>query len=266
MMPNSGKTSAFHAKKGRKAHLGRLKSKQPMLVTSKDELGSSECCGSAGTGETGGCSSEEKSEDLRFGHISMMGRRRVMEDAVSVAPPRKVGEEYAFFAVYDGHGGSRAAEICSERMHKYLDRHVEKAKKSPKEKSLNWEKVMEGCFRSMDEVVGKDKKGDDEVMEGASTVSETIVGSTALVVLVGPEVVVANCGDSRAVICSGGVAVPLSSDHKPDRPDEKERVEAAGGNIINWNDWRVEGVLATSRCLGTFMASFFWQTNLLLKI
>ena len=28
------------------------------------------------------------------------------------------------------------------------------------------------------------------------------------------EIVVANCGDSRAVLCRGGVAVPLSRDHK----------------------------------------------------
>ena len=41
------------------------------------------------------------------------------------------------------------------------------------------------------------------------------MGSTAAVVVVGKEeIVVANCGDSRAVLCRGGVAVPLSRDHK----------------------------------------------------
>ncbi|KAL2524955.1 putative protein phosphatase 2C 24 [Abeliophyllum distichum] len=203
---------------------GELESHQPVSATLQANLDSCQCSSesssSAPKGETGAAA-----EGLNFGHISMMGRRRVMEDAVSVAPPGKVGGEYVFFAVYDGHGGCMAAEICSERLHKCVDENVEKEKKSPEDKSFNWEKVMMECFRSMDEVVAKDKSGDDEV-------------------------VVANCGDSRAVLCSGGVPVPLSSDHKPDRPDEKERVEAARGNIINWNGWRVEGVLATSRCLG----------------
>ncbi|MBA0872966.1 hypothetical protein Goshw_024350 [Gossypium schwendimanii] len=44
--------------------------------------------------------------------------------------------------------------------------------------------------------------------------------------------------------------MPLSFDHKPDRPDELERVEAAGGRVINWNGYRVLGVLATSRSIG----------------
>ncbi|KAF3448697.1 hypothetical protein FNV43_RR09410 [Rhamnella rubrinervis] len=64
------------------------------------------------------------------------------------------------------------------------------------------------------------------------------------------EIVVANCGDSRAVLWRGGAAVPLSRDHKPDRPDEMERIEAAGGRIIDWNGCRVLGVLATSRSIG----------------
>lgn len=77
------------------------------------------------------------------------------------------------------------------------------------------------------------------------------VGSTAVVAVVGGEVVVvANCGDSRAVICRDGVAVPLSNDHKPNRPDELDRVEAAGGRVINWDGYRVLGVLATSRSIG----------------
>lgn len=37
---------------------------------------------------------------------------------------------------------------------------------------------------------------------------------------------------------------------QPDRPDELERVEAAGGRVINWNGYRVLGVLATSRSIG----------------
>lgn len=37
---------------------------------------------------------------------------------------------------------------------------------------------------------------------------------------------------------------------QPDRPDERERVEAAGGRVINWNGSRVVGVLATSRSIG----------------
>ncbi|KAF9613665.1 hypothetical protein IFM89_009553 [Coptis chinensis] len=36
---------------------------------------------------------------------------------------------------------------------------------------------------------------------------------------------------------------------KPDRPDEMEGVEVVGGRVINWNGYRVLGVLATSRSI-----------------
>uniref|UniRef100_A0A453F5U0 protein-serine/threonine phosphatase n=1 Tax=Aegilops tauschii subsp. strangulata TaxID=200361 RepID=A0A453F5U0_AEGTS len=39
---------------------------------------------------------------------------------------------------------------------------------------------------------------------------------------------------------------------RPDRPDEMERVEAAGGKVINWNGYRILGVLATSRSIGDY--------------
>ena len=44
-------------------------------------------------------------------------------------------------------------------------------------------------------------------------------GTTAVVALVdGDQVVVASCGDSRAVLCDArGNAVPLTTDHKPDQ-------------------------------------------------
>ncbi|KAG1346432.1 putative protein phosphatase 2C 8 [Cocos nucifera] len=104
---------------------------------------------------------------------------------------------------------------------------------------------MAASFLRMDGEVSAASAG-----SGAEAAERT-VGSTAVVAVVGPRrIVVANCGDSRAVLSRGGVAVPLSSDHKPDRPDEMERVEAAGGRVINWNGYRVLGVLATSRSIG----------------
>jgi hypothetical protein len=44
----------------------------------------------------------------------------------------------------------------------------------------------------------------------------------------------------------------LFNDDQPDLPDERERIEAAGGRVIDWNGNRVLGVLATSRSIGTY--------------
>ncbi|GLI60105.1 hypothetical protein VaNZ11_002148 [Volvox africanus] len=78
-----------------------------------------------------------------------------------------------------------------------------------------------------------------------------MVGSTALVALVGTRKVwLANCGDSRAVLCRAGKAIQLTDDHKPEREDEAERVEKAGGQVLFWNGHRVMGVLAMSRAIG----------------
>lgn len=46
-----------------------------------------------------------------------------------------------------------------------------------------------------------------------------------------PMLVTANAGDSRAVLCRNGVAVPLSKDHKPGLKGETERILKAGGKV-----------------------------------
>lgn len=62
---------------------------------------------------------------------------------------------------------------------------------------------------------------------------------------------VANCGDSRAVLVRrDGSAVPMSIDHKPNRDDERARIEAAGGRVVHFGTWRVEGILAVARAIG----------------
>eukprot|EP00802_Teleaulax_amphioxeia_P021873 Tamp_22264.p1 GENE.Tamp_22264~~Tamp_22264.p1 ORF type:complete len:284 (-),score=33.99 Tamp_22264:235-1086(-) len=76
-------------------------------------------------------------------------------------------------------------------------------------------------------------------------------GSTSVVLAVTSRyIMVANAGDSRAVLMDGNTAVPLSCDHKPSRPDEMRRIEKAGGFVMQLGVPRVNGVLAVSRALG----------------
>ncbi|KAM3263174.1 protein phosphatase 2C 51 [Capsicum annuum] len=181
-----------------------------------------------------------ESKELKYGFISMIGRRRVMEDAIKVGVRVRVrvmdNNEFMFFGVYDGHGGSRVSLACRERLHYIIEEELLELNR------MDWEKVMMTSFSRMDEEVRG--VGYEEDMGRT-------VGSSAMVVMVGKEVVVvANCGDCRTMLCNRGVTVPLSHDHKADRPDEKKRVEAAGGKILNWKGSRVQGVLATSRSIG----------------
>ncbi|CAN4085758.1 unnamed protein product [Withania somnifera] len=172
------------------------------------------------------------------GSISLIGRRREMEDAVSVKPGFliKGSRKYDYFGVYDGHGGSRVAHACRDFLHRLV---IQQVLEEKDDESINWEKVMNESFCKMDEKVNE---------EGTEMAT---MGSTAVVAVVGEEeFIVANCGDSRAVLSRAGVALPLSVDHKPDRPDELDRIENSGGKVINWNGQRILGVLATSRSIG----------------
>lgn len=50
-------------------------------------------------------------------------------------------------------------------------------------------------------------------------------------------------------------AFPLSEDHKPNRTDERQRIESAGGVVVWAGTWRVGGVLAVSRAFGELYLS-----------
>ncbi|CAE7707452.1 unnamed protein product [Symbiodinium pilosum] len=86
-----------------------------------------------------------------------------------------------------------------------------------------------------------------------------LVGSTAIVALVDKAggrrtVTVANCGDSRAVLCRNGNAVELSEDHKPELNSEERRIRQAGGSVkLIGPCHRIDGWgLNLSRALGDF--------------
>ncbi|KAH7295104.1 hypothetical protein KP509_27G032500 [Ceratopteris richardii] len=117
-----------------------------------------------------------------------------------------------------------------------------------------WENSMRETFLRIDREVcprNVDSADHHHHREGVSQSFSDTVGSTAVVaVLSCRHIIVANCGDSRAILCRKGQAIPLSEDHKPDREDELTRIEAAGGRVFCWNGWRVFGVLAMSRAIG----------------
>ncbi|KAL0304390.1 UNVERIFIED_CONTAM: putative protein phosphatase 2C 76 [Sesamum radiatum] len=60
-------------------------------------------------------------------------------------------------------------------------------------------------------------------------------------------------------VCLFGIfdAIPLSEDHKPNRSDERKRIESAGGVVMWAGTWRVGGVLAMSRAFGNRMLKQF---------
>ncbi|WKY03091.1 hypothetical protein Q1695_016413 [Nippostrongylus brasiliensis] len=94
-----------------------------------------------------------------------------------------------------------------------------------------------------------DEDGEEVAIPGGLETPGEDSGTTACVCLMNKDrIVVANAGDSRAVLCRGGTAVDLSMDHKPEDDIEKTRIVNAGG-FVN-EDGRVNGGLNLSRAFG----------------
>ncbi|CAN4095555.1 unnamed protein product [Withania somnifera] len=204
-----------------------------------------------------------------WGCTSICGRRPEMEDAFATVPrfmkiplqmligdrvhdglPRRLSHLTThFFGVYDGHGGSQVANYCRDRIHAVLAEVLETSMMNLNDESIrrncqeHWNRAFTNCFLKVDTEIGGDTNHEP--------VAPETVGSTAVVAIVcSSHVIVANCGDSRAVLCRGKEPMALSVDHKPNREDEYKRIEEAGGKVIQWNGHRVFGVLAMSRSIG----------------
>ncbi|KAL3838624.1 hypothetical protein ACJIZ3_023215 [Penstemon smallii] len=205
-----------------------------------------------------------------WGFTSVCGRRPEMEDSVAIVPrfmkiplQMLIGDRVIdgvtshlshltahLFGVYDGHGGSQVATYCRDRLHSALAEELEVIMANLNDGNNykdnceeQWRRAFMKCFIKVDDEIGGKARLEPLVPE--------TVGSTAVVALVcSSHIIVSNCGDSRAVLCRGKEPVALSVDHKPNREDEYERIEAAGGKVIQWNGHRVFGVLAMSRSIG----------------
>ncbi|KAI4974570.1 hypothetical protein ZWY2020_047850 [Hordeum vulgare] len=193
---------------------------------------------------------------LAFGSASQKGQdddEKMMEDTVSLRPffcAWVDGSPMHFFAVFDGHGGPRVSALCRDQMHAILAEELAVAATAYRKEHP--EKDEEAERRAWEAALKRSFERADALGMGLSESGWPVVGSTAVVALVvGGSILVANCGDSRAVLCRAGHAIPLSEDHKLERADERARVKAAGGKVWRSSDEQLRvGGLAMSRALG----------------
>jgi len=151
-------------------------------------------------------------------------------------------EDVAAFGVFDGHGGAEVAQLATELVPRILASCLARYSEP--------QKAIREAFIQLDQEI---RRSAGAALQGFDT-----VGSTANLVIAlrragRLRLFCANCGDSRAVLSRGGVAVELSQDHKPQDPAEKRRIEGAGGVVAMYEDsGRIDGSLAVSRALGDF--------------
>ena len=85
---------------------------------------------------------------LRYGLSSMQGWRIEMEDAHSaVIGIPEVGENISWFAVFDGHAGSRVSAHCSTHLLESISSMDDFKESLKKEHQLSEEELMEKVYK-----------------------------------------------------------------------------------------------------------------------
>lgn len=210
---------------------------------------------------------------------------KLSEDA-SATPGQDVLEtDNGYFAIFDGHAGTFAADWCGKKLHIILEDIIKKNPNAPIPELLDQtftsvdgqlEKLPlknSGCTAAVAVLRWEDRvpsnasqtgsqsiapalarateKTPDKTAEGTEATSDTKLNPD-LQKLKGAAsrqrvLYTANVGDARIILCRSGKALRLSYDHKGSDENEGKRITNAGGLILNN---RVNGVLAVTRALG----------------
>ncbi|CAJ1068614.1 protein phosphatase 1F [Xyrichtys novacula] len=166
--------------------------------------------------------------------------RRKMEDRHLALPEFnqllgiQEGVRHAYYAVFDGHGGVDAAIFAATHLHVFLS----------KQESLKSDAAA--AFRSAFTQT-------DELFRSKAKRERLRSGTTGVAVLIQDQKLTAAwLGDSQVILVREGQTVTLMDPHKPDREDEKQRIEDLGGCVTFMGCWRVNGTYAVSRAIGDF--------------
>jgi serine/threonine protein phosphatase PrpC len=181
---------------------------------------------------------------MKIDIASVIGKRKQNEDKHSIIQnidgrdPNMA--KLNFYGVYDGHGGKFVSKYLSDHLSKFF---MDKRTEYPLKK-----KDVNRMYNFMQNILKTKYK--NEAMN---------TGSTCLIAVHylknGNEYLnVLNLGDCRCVVCNNNIAIPLTKDHKPDKPEEEHRIKQLGGTIVyDGYDYRV-GDLSVSRAFGDLSA------------
>lgn len=130
----------------------------------------------------------------------------------------------SLMAVYDGHRGPVCADYVAKHLHLKLLKHLSAA--------VGDDVAL--CFRGACEELDK-----EFLSRHRSCVDGCCV---VLALLTGDLLSVAWLGDSRALLAQrsaeGFTARPLTADHRPSQAYEAQRVQRAGGQVVNFDGAR----------------------------
>ncbi|OGB84293.1 hypothetical protein A3F66_04935 [candidate division TM6 bacterium RIFCSPHIGHO2_12_FULL_32_22] len=161
--------------------------------------------GEAGPAEE---TSDVNYSNLLYGIATDIGRRYDhMEDAYALF----LNPEYGLFTLFDGHGGAEVAKFAADDLGPNILAYLNH---NPEDKRQAIFDAYITTNNDLPDNIGYKK------------------GATALTALFYDDnLIVANVGDSRAVLSRNGKAYEMSVDQNPEREDEKARIEATGSTV-----------------------------------
>ena len=171
---------------------------------------------------------------LVVGKFQADGSKKPNEDTMAAITEGTV----AVVCVFDGHGGPECSRYVEARLPEII--HTKAAAASG---SAAISTMLKEEFATIDGLI----KAEHWSRETGSTGTVCVVTAT--------EIIVANVGDSPAVVFTAeGELLHTTVDHDCDNPEEAARVVAAGGHVSEEEGdvKRVNGELAVSRAFGDF--------------
>lgn len=184
-------------------------------------------------------------------YFTFINKKGTNEDSVQVVCDYQIkNKSLNYFAIFDGHNGSRLSKNCKNEMHETI--FVEYSK-------------SQNLVNSLQKAILKTETSSFAFNAEHSTgMPLDPSGTCALTCLVEDrEVAISWVGDSRAIASmhDGNAYIQLTTDHKADCERERKRITKAGGFVLSSEKepgcFRVyPGSLTVSRAIGDFAAKY----------
>lgn len=235
-------------------------------------------------------SSTQAARPILYSAYSLQGQRKYMEDEYYI------DRDGNFAAVFDGHGGSAVSRYLRQNLYANYQAALPKAASasavcenhSDASLSMIVAAALQAALEKVDSEVGSISHWS---FQGSTALAMVVVhddddendgnnyygndsGSNGGSSNSSRSIVVANVGDSRAILCCAGQALDLTTDHKPNDESERRRIEECGGRVSWYGEvdshghpvsgagvYRINGNLALSRSIGD-RADRPWVTGL----